>query len=991
MFTAENNNTEAQPTNERLARYAALQRELAKSASAFVSATDAGSLAETIEHTLEEIGAAASFDHALLRLFDETGPLGTPVFYRHARGVRSRYDTLAESVGGGAIRTWEEQLSSGRPIFASDVEELSAELGDAKTRLIEAGVRSVCVAPISNENGTPFGLVAFASESFEVEWTPAEVEIVQTLAATVASALLRLELEQRARGTSVRLRETLEGTGAATWSWNVQTGSITIDERWARMLGYTVEDLKPVTIDTWKRLTEAGDLARAEAALREHFEGRSNRYDCEIRMRHRSGNWVWIHDRGRIMEWTEAGAPLLMFGTHIDISDRKAAEAETFKSHALLQSVFDGMDDGIAVLDNDFRIVRVNDWIERRYGSAEKLLGGECHQICRGRQRACSRCPVAAARETGTAAHADIGVALDSDHVMWVRLTVHPLKDDGGAISGYVEHVKDITEERKAGDALVAKKEELERFFTVSLDLLAIADVEGRFVRLNTAWEHTLGHPLEELEGRHFMELVHPEDREATENAIRRLARQQQVTEFVNRYRTADGSYRYIEWRSQPHGNLIYAAARDVTDRVEREEAALAASRAKSDFLANMSHELRTPLNGIVGFSDLLRQGDLPEPYGSYVENVYVSAETLMSLISDVLDFSKIEAGKLELEMQPVNLGELLRKAGQTVRMPCEKKGLELVVTTDPNLPHMVESDPTRLTQVVVNLLSNAVKFTEQGFVQLRAEVSRAKADAVTVRISVRDTGIGIEPQQREAIFESFTQADVSSTRKFGGTGLGLAISQRIVERLGSRLELDSTPGVGSTFRFDVELPLLAAADNTQPSPTGASAPAGDDAPAGGPAATADGETGVENANGEAPAADRTVDAHRRREEPVRILLAEDEHINALVTQKLIAELLDTADVETVGDGAKAVEAFSRGRFDLILMDVQMPNVDGYEAARRIRRSESEHSRTPIIALTAGVVEGERRRCLEAGMDDYVSKPVDLERLEGVLFKWVRE
>jgi PAS domain S-box-containing protein len=629
------------------------------------------------------------------------------------------------------------------------------------------------------------------------------------------------------------------------------------------------------------------------------------------------------------------------------------------------------MDDGIAVLDRQMRIVRANAWMEDRYGPARKILGRKCYEVYEQRSAPCSTCPLVETRETGMTAHGDVKATLADGSEMWARVTTYPLTDESGSIVGYIEHMKDVTEERKASDALMAKKEELERFFTVALDLLAIADTSGRLVRLNAAWENTLGFSISELEGINFMDLVHPEDREPTENALADLRATRQVIGFVNRYRTSDGSYRYIEWRSHPHRGLIYAAARDVTDRIEREEAALAASRAKSEFLANMTHELRTPLNGIVGFSDLLLESDLGEPYRSYVENVHISAETLMTLINDVLDFSKIEAGKMELEMQRVDIGQLLRNAAQSVRMGAENKGLDLVLSLDEQLPEAIETDPYRLTQVIVNLLSNAVKFTEYGFVQLRTEVLAADNALARLRFSVRDTGVGIEPHHQDAIFDSFTQADPSTTRRFGGTGLGLAISNRILEQLDSNLELESEPGTGSTFSFELDVIPVAAVDT-------AAAGVGDTAP-----------PSVGDVTVSAPA-----DAARHSDDdrgvgPVRILVAEDEKINRLVTRRMIDRLVSHAEVVTAEDGRHAVEAFTSGGFDLVLMDVQMPVMDGYEASRAIREAEGADSHIPIIALTAGVVQGERDRCLDAGMDDYVSKPVDLKRLGEALTKWL--
>ena len=959
----------ARRTEDSLRRYAALQRELARSSAEFLSATEPGSLAHAINDTLERIGLAAGLDRAVVRVFDASIPLERYAFEWHDESLDSLAHAPGEDPDTGEV-AWCDRLRPGHPLVISDVEELGDDFVTERARLRNEGIRAALIAPMGDAATTPLGMVGFVSHQRRVQWSEAEIEIVQTLAATVAGALLRLRLEQRVRATTVRLGETLAGTGAGTWSWDVDAGTITVDERWAGMLGYTPDELAPTTIETWKELTHPDDLAEAEAALGEHFAGERELYACEMRMRHRNGRWVWISDRGRVVERDDSGTPLRMLGTHTDISSRKAAELELAESHSLLQSVFDGMDDGIAVLDRQMRIVRANAWMEDRYGPARKILGRKCYEVYEQHSAPCSTCPLVETRETGMTAHGDVRTTLKDGSEMWARVTTHPLTDESGSIVGYIEHMKDVTEERKASDALMAKKEELERFFTVALDLLAIADTSGRFVRLNAAWENTLGFSISELEGMNFMDLVHPEDREPTENALADLRATRQVIGFVNRYRTSDGSYRYIEWRSHPHRGLIYAAARDVTDRIEREEAALAASRAKSEFLANMSHELRTPLNGIVGFSDLLLESDLGEPYRSYVENVHISAETLMTLINDVLDFSKIEAGKMELEMQRVDIGQLLRNAAQSVRMGAENKGLDLVLSLDEQLPEAIETDPYRLTQVIVNLLSNAVKFTEYGFVQLRTEVLAADNARARLRFSVRDTGVGIEPHHQDAIFDSFTQADPSTTRRFGGTGLGLAISNRILEQLDSNLELESEPGTGSTFSFELEVIPVADRDT-------AAAGVGDTAPP---------SVGDVTVSASADAARHSDDD--RDVGPVRILVAEDEKINRLVTRRMIDRLVSNAEVVTAEDGRHAVEAFTSGAFDLVLMDVQMPVMDGYEASRAIREAEDADSHIPIIALTAGVVQGERERCLDAGMDDYVSKPVDLKRLGEALSKW---
>ena len=440
------------------------------------------------------------------------------------------------------------------------------------------------------------------------------------------------------------------------------------------------------------------------------------------------------------------------------------------------------------------------------------------------------------------------------------------------------------------------------------------------------------------------------------------LGEQKELINFVNRYRAADGSYRWIEWRSRTEGATVYAAARDVTDRIDREEAALEASRAKSSFLANMSHELRTPLNGIVGFSDLLLECDLPPTYRSYVENIHTSADTLMALINDILDFSKIEAGRMDLDPRSVDLPTLLDNAVKTVRFVAEKKGLRLLSKVDSSMPRFVEVDPVRLTQVLVNLLGNAVKFTEEGEIELKTTLKKRTRKGVRLEVSVRDTGVGIAPEYQRIIFDSFTQADPSATRKFGGTGLGLAISNRIVEQMGDRLRLESGVGEGSTFSFVIDVPIGYAEPKIPPG-------------------SAPGVSDPEEQPSEGP----------KNRDPV-ILVAEDERMNALVAETMIHRILPEARVVTAVDGEEAVALFENENPDLVFMDIQMPRLDGYAAARRIRALEAEAAagpRVPMLALTAGVVAGERERCLDAGMDDYISKPIVVRNLEDAFRDWL--
>jgi PAS domain S-box-containing protein len=760
-------------------------------------------------------------------------------------------------------------------------------------------------------------------------------------------------------------------------------------------------------------------------------------------------------------------------------------------------------------------LVTHDDHIVFANGSAVEMFGADAtaQLLGRGIRELIQQESVAAAAEA-LRRLAERGVSLATRPLRLRRLdgsafpgeaTAVPYDRDGR--HGALFLVQDISARRAA-------EQQRDRFFDLSLDLLCIAGLDGYFKRINRAFLTTLGFTMEELLARPFLDFVHPDDRAGTEAVLARLEQGERIDNLENRCRCKDGSWLWLSWKAQPFPDerLVFATARDVTAsrkaaaELERINADLEnarleaerASRAKSDFLAAMSHEIRTPLNGVIGMVDVLHQTSLRGYQVEMVDLIRESAWSLLSVIEDILDFSKIEADRLELEVAPLDITDVVRSTVSMMETAATRQQVDLTLFTDPNIPAALLGDAVRLRQVLVNLVSNAVKFSSglerRGRVALRAVHAGMQGDRVLVELRVTDNGIGIDRATLGRLFQPFTQADASTTRRFGGSGLGLTISRRLVHLMAGEITVESEPERGSTFTVRIPFAIGTGAGAAADPPRvlagvvcavidgehelstdlatylehdGAAVrriaglPAacrwareraagavvwvldlGESAPSqqlpeelrsatnGGPAGTnafvligrggrrrprliapdtvtidvnglsrrtfvdavavAAGRRSPEATlilRGKGEAEVRAPSRRQAEDSGQLILVVEDNATNQQVIARQLALLGYAADVAR--DGREALDRWESGRYGLVLTDLHMPNLDGYDLARAIRLGEGGEARIPIVAISANALRGEIERCRAAGMDDYLPKPMPLHDLKAVLDKWL--
>jgi two-component system sensor histidine kinase/response regulator len=922
--------------------------------------------------------------------------------------------------------------------------------------------------------------VEIKTRMIEFEGRPAVMGIVRDISE-------RKRAESAIRESEEKYRRLLANLPDVAWTIDTHGNIPYISPNAEIVFGYTYEEMCRGGKELWLELMHPDDRPRVLELISALFS--ENRpLSVEYRVRRKDGKWIWIH--ARALRTFQSEGVSYADGVLSDITVRKHDEQALAESERRYRHLFERNLAGIFRVAPDGRYLDCNETCARTLGyeSREEFLQHRAAEMFL--DPADLQAAVSLILDQKSITDLECRLRRKDGSTAYALENVNLVENECGQPYVIEGTFIDITKHKRAEEALRASEGRFRSLVENSADIIFLLDGTGAFLYIGPSTPRVLGYSENEMTGRNVFDLMHPDHIEATRRILDRAVEIPGIPRGGEcLYLHKSGGWRWYEFTCQsllnePDVATVVVNARDITDRkrtaeelAEAKDSAEAAARAKSEFLANMSHEIRTPLNGIIGMTDLALDSDSAPEQRGYLEIVKSSGESLLTVINDILDFSKIEAGKLELESVEFNLRDRLELGIKALGVQAYERGLELNCSVQPDVPEVLIGDPGRLNQILINLVGNAVKFTEHG--EIFVEVARELESDGRIRLhfSVRDTGIGIPAEKQAGIFESFTQADSSTTRRYGGTGLGLTISRRLVEIMGGRIWMDSAPGSGSTFHFtalfgvgrapvqpppeDLDLsatmvlvvddnptnrrileahltawhmqPILAADARTALDLLTHAADAGHpfllaivDAQIpetdgfalvaeirGDPrlarmailvltSAAQKGETArcrdlhvaahlikpvgrselrkaIVQALGngrQAPPQPRSSLPAVERYPSLHILLAEDNPVNRMLAVRLLEKRGHA--VVTAVNGRDALQKVECGSFDLVLMDVQMPEMDGFEATAALRNQEKTTGRhLPVIAMTAYAMQGDREHCLAAGMDGYVVKPVN--------------
>jgi PAS domain S-box-containing protein len=795
----------------------------------------------------------------------------------------------------------------------------------------------------------------------------------------------RMKVEKELLIEQQRLTNTLEGTNVGTWEWNVQTGETVFNERWADMIGYTLNEISPVSIETWKKYSHPDDLEKCFKILEKHFKGELSYYETELRMQHKNGSWIWMLDRGKVFSWTNDGKPLMMMGTHQDITTRKQAEEALKESESRFKKLSSFTLEGI-VIHNNAVAIDVNLSLVKMLGyetdeiigmNLFKLIHPDFHETAKENLKKQVAAPyqIIVIRKDGSTFYAEIearNISYDDENfrVVCVRditerkQTEKELQIKNRISNSFIyskhedfyKEVLDIFREffvseygffgyiNDQGD-LVAK--------SMTKDVWDQCQIEGKSIVFpRDRWGGLWGNALKEKKTLYQNgNLQFPGGHVQLQNAI--AAPLLIDKKLIGQIALGNKESGFNENDKQSINNLCDYIAPLLHSKLKEDkyrqdlliskEKAEESDRLKSAFLANMSHEIRTPMNGILGFAELLKNPALNDnKQQQYISIIEKSGTRMLSIINDIIDISKIEAGLMKLDVKETNINEQIEYIYTFFKPEVEARGMKLMFKTHLSAQEAtIKTDREKVYAILANLVKNAIKYSKEGTIKIGY-----KKEGGNLEFYVKDTGIGIPKERQQSIFERFIQAGTDDKMAPEGAGLGLSITKAYLEMLGGKIWVESEEGIGSTFYFT--LPYL-------------------------------NEPIKEGADQQLNTSDKT-DSVRK----LKILIAEDDEVSELLLEENLVAV--GKEILTAKTGSDAVELCRNNPdLDLVLMDIQMPEMGGYEATSKIREFNKE---VVIIAQTAYGLSGDREKAIEAGCNDYISKPIIMAELLALIQKY---
>ena len=736
-----------------------------------------------------------------------------------------------------------------------------------------------------------------------------------------------------------RLELALLGSDAGLWDWYIPTGEVFFSERWCTILGYDFSEIEP-DFYSWERLIHPDDMPRVVKALNSHLDGETAFIRIEHRVKTKSGTWIWVLSTGKVTSRDESGKPVRAVGTHVDISERKENENQIRQNRKDLNTLFNTIDDFLFILDLEGKIIHCNSTVISRLGYSEEELLSKHIAVVHPRERHEEASLNIKEMLNGTETVCRVPLLCTDGSEIPVETK---LKNGNWSGQDVIIGIsRDVSEIERYARQTRENAERLEMALLASDAGLWDWNLQTKKLVLNHKWYSLRGYnpDVDNVSNDTWETLLHPDDYEVVVKALNdHMQGKSAFYQAEYRSRTKSGEYKWIldtgkvmEYDAEGKPLRIVGTNIDISSKkhtelimqqnqlqlIDERDRANRANQAKSEFLANMSHEIRTPMNAILGFSEVLYLKLDSEQHKKMVSSIISSGNLLLSLLNDILDLSKVEAGKLEIIIEPSDLKNILKEIKLLFEEKAGKRGIEIGIFIETGLPQILMIDEIRVKQVIFNLVGNAIKFTNTGYVNIKVGFSRVNTKSGVLSIEVEDSGIGIPESQQEVIFEAFRQQSGQSNRQYGGVGLGLAISKRLVEKMNGTISVSSLPGKGSVFSVivpDVEYNMAGIGKNISQEEN---------------KIVFDGAT---------------------------VLVVDDVPSNIDVVESVLSSV--GLKVVSAISGETALKILCELKPALILLDMRMKGIDGYEVAEKIK-ADPELAFIPLIAYTASVFNTEK-------------------------------